>query len=178
MGMVSELRIRNILVVQVSPHCRTAVKEAELARRVLYAAREDASLPQGYDTGLMALRDRRPFPNSPAEVLENAAQVADPNFRIEVAEDGIHVYNRDGHHVAKDPFDLFPKLGVEADGPHAFYLGVELARAQIAYQLGKRYAQDNELGWGVTVERPAADKAHFASASSTLEAKRRQRERA
>ena len=178
MAMVSELRIRNILVVQVSPHCRTAVKEAELARRILYAAREDGSLPQGYDAGLMALRDRRPFPNSPAEVLENAAQVADPNFRIEVTDDGIHVYNRDGHHVAKDPFDLFPKLGVEADGPHAFYLGVELARAQIAYQLGKRYAQDNELRWGVTVEPPAADKAHFASASSTLEARRRQKERA
>jgi hypothetical protein len=29
-------------------------------------------------------------------------------------------------------------------------LGVELARAQIAYQLGKRYVQDEELGWGVT----------------------------
>jgi dihydropteroate synthase-like protein len=178
MGMVSELRVRNVLVVQVSPHCRTAVKEAELARRILYAAREDGSLPQGYDPGLMALRDRRPFPNSPEEVAENAAQVADPNFRIEAAEDGLHVYNRDGHHVAKDPFELFPALGVEADGAHAFYLGVELARAQIAHQLGKRYAQDNELAWGVTVDRPAGDKAHFASASSTLEAKRQQRKRA
>ena len=36
MGMVSELAIRNILVVQVSPHCRGAVREAELARRILY----------------------------------------------------------------------------------------------------------------------------------------------
>jgi dihydropteroate synthase-like protein len=175
MGMVSELRIRNILVVQVSPHCRTAVKEAELARRILHAAREDGSLPQGYDPGLLALRERRPFPNSPAEIAENAAQVADANYRIEAAEDGVHIYNRDGHHVARDPFDLFPQLGVEADGSHAFYLGVELARAQVAHQLGKRYAQDNELGWGVTVERRKDDKAHFVTAGSTLEARRRKR---
>jgi dihydropteroate synthase-like protein len=175
MGMVSELRIRNILVVQVSPHCRTAVKEAELARRILYAAREDGSLPQGYEPGLLALRDRRPFPNSPSEIAENAAQVADANYRIEAAEDGVHIYNRDGHHIARDPFDLFPQLGVEADGSHAFYLGVELARAQVAHQLGKRYAQDNELGWGVTVERPKEDKAHFVTAGSTLEARRRKR---
>jgi dihydropteroate synthase len=175
MGMVSELRIRNILVVQVSPHCRTAVKEAELARRILHAAREDGSLPQGYDPGLLALRDRRPFPNSPAEIAEIAAQVADANYRIEAAEDGVHIYNRDGHHIARDPFDLFPQLGVEADGSHAFYLGVELARAPVAHQLGKRYAQDNELGWGVTVERPKEDKAHFVTAGSTLEAKRRKR---
>ena len=175
MGMVSELRIRNILVVQVSPHCRTAVKEAELARRILHAAREDGSLPQGYDPGLLALRDRRPFPNSPAEIAENAAQVADANYRIEAAEDGVHIYNRDGHHIARDPFDLFPQLGVEADGSHAFYLGVELARAQVAHRLGKRYAQDNELGWGVTVERPKEDKAHFVTAGSTLEARRRKR---
>ena len=32
---------------------------------------------------------------------------------------------------------------------HMFYLGVELGRAQIAWQLGKRYSQDSELEWGV-----------------------------
>ena len=30
-----------------------------------------------------------------------------------------------------------------------FIQGVELARAQIAWQLGKNYDQDNELKWGV-----------------------------
>jgi hypothetical protein len=37
---------------------------------------------------------------------------------------------------------------VEDDASHAFYLGVELARAQIAWQLKKRYSQDEELQWG------------------------------
>ncbi|HEX6014517.1 MAG TPA: DUF6513 domain-containing protein [Geminicoccaceae bacterium] len=177
MGMVSELAIRNVLMVQVSPHCRRAVAEAELARRIMHAAKADESLPQGYDPGLLCLRDRRPFPNSPTEVAENAAGVHDANFRIEVTEDGVHVYNRDGHHLARDPFDLFPKLGVERDGAHAFYLGVELARAQVAHQLGKRYAQDNELRWGVAVPPPREDRLHFVQAGSTLEARRKARRR-
>jgi len=48
-----------------------------------------------------------------------------------------------------DPFKLYPHLQVENDASHAFYLGVELARAQIAWQLKKRYTQDEELDWGV-----------------------------
>ena len=175
MGMVSELAIRNILVVQVSPHCRRAVAEAELARRILYAAKADGSLPQGYDPGLMALRDRRPLLNTPEAIAALAAEVGDANWRIEVAADGVHAYNRFGHHVAVDPFDFYPKLDVAQDGSHAFYLGVELARAQLAYQLGKRYVQDNELRWGVAVPPPAEDRLHFVQAGSTLEARRKAR---
>jgi dihydropteroate synthase-like protein len=175
MGMVSELAIRNILVVQVSPHCRRAVAEAALARRILFAAKADGSLPQGYDPGLMTLRDRRPLLNTPEEIAAVAAEVGDTNWRIEVAEDGIHAYNRDGHRVARDPFDLYPHLDVAADGSHAFYLGVELARAQVAHQLGKRYVQDNELRWGVAVPPPAEDRLHFVQPSSTLEARRKAR---
>jgi len=66
-----------------------------------------------------------------------------------VSEAGVHIYNRDGIQVAVDPFDFYPKLGVENDASHAFYLGVELARAQIAWQLNKRYVQDEALMWGV-----------------------------
>jgi dihydropteroate synthase-like protein len=173
MGIVSELRIGNILVVQVSPHCRTAVREAELARRIMLAARETASLPQGLDAGLMALRDRRPWPNSAEEIAALAAAVTDPSYRVEVTADGIHVYNRDRHLSAADPFNLYPQLGVEADGGHAFYLGVELARAQIAFQLGKRYAQDEELGWGVAVRRRQEDNTHLKAAGATRAAKQK-----
>jgi hypothetical protein len=82
----------------------------------MFAARETASLPQGFDAGLMALRDRRPFRTARPRSPGTPAQVSDPNYRVEVAEDGLHVYNRDGHHAALDPFELFPKLGVEATG--------------------------------------------------------------
>ena len=36
---------------------------------------------------------------------------------------------------------LFPHLAVEHDGAHAFYLGAELMKAEIAYKLGKRYVK-------------------------------------
>jgi hypothetical protein len=101
--------------------------------------------------------------------------VRDKNFRIEIAEDGIHIYNRDGHHVAQDALSLFPKLGVdvETDGAHAFYLGTELAKAEIAFRLAKRYAQDEPLDWGVAADAPAEDKTALKAAGHTLIAKRK-----
>jgi dihydropteroate synthase-like protein len=177
MGVVSELRITNVLVVQVSPHCRRAVAETDAARRLMFAAREENSLPSAISPELLGLHDRRPFASTPAEIAELAGQVSDDNFRIEVAEDGIHVYNRQGHHVAAEPFDIFPKLGVERDGSHAFYLGHELARARIAWELGKRYVQDEALGWGAAVERPHEDLTHFKQAGTTLQAKAEARAR-
>ena len=177
MGVISELRIENVLVVQVSPHARRAVKEADLARRIMYAAREAGSLPAGLHPGLMCLRDRRPFPNTPEEIAEMAARIRDPSFRIEVSEAGIHVYNRAGYHVEADPFGLFPHLGVEEDGAHAFYLGVEMARAEIAWRLGKRYVQDEPLDWGCAVDDGAGDGSAFKDEGSTLKARRRKRKR-
>ena len=141
----------------------------------MYAAKADGSLPQGYDPGLMCLRDRRPLLSTSEEIATAAAEVGDANWRIEVAADGIHAYNRDGHHVSQEPFALYPELDVAGDGAHAFYLGVELARAQVAHQLGKRYVQDNELRWGVAVPPPAEDRLHFMQPGSTLEARRARR---
>ena len=52
----------------------------------------------------------------------------------------------------RDPYDFFDKMDINDDSSHAFYLGIELAKAQIALQLGKDYDQDNELKWGVALE--------------------------
>lgn len=172
MGMCSELHITAVLAVQVSPHCRTAIKEFDRARREFFAARKAEALPQGFGEGLMALRDRKGFASSPAEIAALAAEIRDQNYRIEVADDGVHIYNRNGHHVSDDPFQLFPHLDTRADLGHAFYLGVETARAEIAYRLGKRYAQDEPLQFGVVAEtKGSADDAHlmkFKEAGSTL----------
>jgi dihydropteroate synthase-like protein len=168
LGICSELHIRNLLVVQVSPHTRRTIQEHDAARRIMFAAREDASLPKDYGSALLALHDRKPFPYSPAEIAELAAQVKDDNFRIEIAEDGIHVYNRSRHEIAQDAFSLFGRLGVEKDGAHAFYLGAELMRAEIAWRLGKRYAQDEPLDWGSAVDRPPEDLTRLREAGHTL----------
>lgn len=170
-GLISELRASAVLTTQVSPHCRSAIREAELARRIMYRARDDASLPKQLHGGLTGLHERQPFPYAPEEIEQAAMVVKDRNFRIRVAEDGIHVFNREIHQTAIDPFDLFPHLDVDGDGGHAFYLGVELARAEIAHQLGKRYNQDQPLNWGAALPQLEDDKSTYAKVASTKKAK-------
>ena len=63
---------------------------------------------------------------------------------------------------------MFDKLGVETDGAHAFYLGAELMKAEIAFRLGKRYAQDEPLDWGCATDRRAEDATRLSSAGHTL----------
>lgn len=173
MGICSELHITAVLAVQVSPHCRTAIKEFDRARREYFAARKAGALPQGFGMGLMALRDRKGFASTPDEIKSLASEIRDQNYRIEVAEDGVHIYNRNGHHVSDDPFGLYPHIDTRGDAAHAFYLGVETARAEIAYRLGKRYAQDEPLEFGVVAEtKGSADDAHlmkFKDAGTTLQ---------
>jgi len=168
LGICSELAIANVLTVHVSPHTRRTIQEHDAARRLMYAAAADHSLPRGYGYALLQIHDRAPFPYSGQEIAESAAQVKDKNYRIEAAEDGIHVYNSAGHFVAEDAFALFDKLGVETDGAHAFYLGAELTKAEIAFQLGKRYAQDEPLNWGCAVDRRAEDRTRLSEAGHTL----------
>ena len=166
LGIASELDIDAILTTEVSPHARTAVREADLARRMLCAAKRDGNLPRRYHPGLMALRDRKPFPYTPDEIATTAQAIKDPSYRIQLSTQGIHIYNRDGLHTAQDPFALFPHLQLKDDPGHAFYLGVELGRAQIAWQLGKRYLQDNQLSWGVVVAESEPELASGSESNS------------
>jgi len=173
LGVCSELGVRAILATQVSKHARKAVREADLTRRIMYAARAMNTLPKHINDGLLALHERKPFPYTQAELEELWQAIHDPSYRIQISPEGLHIFNRDGFHSATDPFELYPKLGVEHDGGHAFYLGVELGRAQIAWQLGKRYNQDEALDWGCAYEPTAAtiDPHAYKPAGSTLSKK-------
>jgi dihydropteroate synthase-like protein len=173
LGICSELDIGNVLVVQVSPHTWRTIEEHDAARRVMFAAKQDAALPKGYGNALLALHDKRPFAATPDEVAAAAAAVRDANFRIEVAADGIHVYNRDRHAIGTEALAFYPQLGVDADAAHAFYLGSELAKAEIAWRLRKRYAQDEPLDFGCAADKPAEDTTAFKEAGHTLRARTR-----
>ncbi|PSJ58202.1 DUF6513 domain-containing protein [Pseudaminobacter soli (ex Li et al. 2025)] len=172
-GLCSELGVRNVLTVHVSPHTVRTVEEHDIARRVMFAARADGALPRDYHPGLLQVHDRKPYASSLEDIAALAADVRDANFRIMTAEDGVHIFNSKGHAVASDAFALFPGLGVENDGAHAFYLGAELMKAEIAWRLGKRYAQDEPLAWGVAAPEPEADRTRLAEAGHTLRAKGR-----
>lgn len=153
-GIISELGITSVLTTEVSPHACSAVREADKARRMMYAAKVNDSLPKGIDGSLLTTHARKPFPYALDEILELAGEIRDPSYRVQISREGIHVFNRDGLNTADDPFKLFPKLKLlEDDAAHSFYMGVELAKAQIAWQLGKRYIQDEELDWGAAVKR-------------------------
>lgn len=166
-GIAAELGVAAVLTTQVSPHARRAVREADWARRIMHAAHRHQVLPKGLSDALMTVHARRPFPDTAEEIAATAAGVRDPNFRVQVSAEGIHVYNRDGLRLAQDPFELWPQLGLAGDAAHAFYMGVETARAEIALQLGKRYVQDQPLDWGCAVERPAEDLDAWCAPGST-----------
>ena len=156
-GLASELGIDAVLTTSVSGHACAAVREADLARRLMHAARVAGALPRGFGGGLMTTHDKRPWPHGIEEIRAFAARVRDPSFRIQASAEGVHVYNRDGFWSDEDPFRLFPHLGLEHDGAHAFYMGVEMARAEIAWRLGKRYVQDAPLEWRVADLRRRAE---------------------
>ncbi len=173
LGICSELNINHILATEVSQHACRAIKEADQARRIMFAAQQNNTLPKHISSSLMTVHDPSPFPYLPYEIQELAGAIKDPSFRIQTSLEGIHIYNRDGLYCSTDPFELFPELKLENDPGHAFYLGVELARAEISWQLGKRFNQDQALDWGCAskVKKTTIDLHSFKPAGTTLEKK-------
>ena len=168
-GIISELNITNVLATEVSPHARRAIKEADVARRMMFAARDDNSLPRDFTADLLVSHERRPFTDTEQEIIQLSENIKDPNYRIKIAPKGIFVFNRDGLLQETDPFAFYPQLQVKDDPGHAFYLGVELARAEIAWQLGKRYTQDEDLQWGCAVEIEQEDLTRQKTEGTTMQ---------
>jgi len=63
LGMCSELNINHILATEVSQHATRAIKEADIARRIMYAAKANNTLPKHIDNNLMALHEKFSYPN-------------------------------------------------------------------------------------------------------------------
>ena len=173
LGLCAELQASAILTTQVSNHARRAVREADWARRIMHAAATRQMLPKGMSGALMTVHAKHPFPDTPEEIAATAREVRDPNFRVQVSAQGLHVYNRDGLRIATDPFALWPQLGLENDAAHAFYMGVELAHAHTAWQLGKRYVQDQPLDWGCAVPTAAVNLDGWCAPGTTLTHKKK-----
>ena len=100
-GMAAELKVSAVLTTQVSLHARRAVREADMARRLMHAAATLQTLPKGLGSALATVHERHPVTDTPEEIQATAAQVKDPNFRIQVSGQGLHVYNRDGLRLAQ-----------------------------------------------------------------------------
>ena len=152
-GFCQELGIRHVLTTEVIPWARGAVREVDVARRLMYAARRRGVLPKHVDDRLLTVKDARPKYYTEAELRALHGAITDPNFRIATTRDAICVFNNRLFIMGTDIQALFEQLGVE-DPAHAFYLGKELMKARLALLLGKTYVQEQPLRWGyLTPER-------------------------
>lgn len=158
-GICQELGIRSVLTTQVINWCRTAVRELDLARRLVRHSLEKGVPPKHLDADLVLLRDPAVPERGPEALAQLQAAIRDPNFRIFAEAGEIHLMNRDGYWHGDDAAEVFDRA-IAASGPidaqHAFYLGYELAKATTALTLGKRYLQDEALRWGFLTRREAS----------------------
>jgi dihydropteroate synthase len=150
MAICQELGIRTVLTTEVIPWARGAVREVDIARRLMHYAVTRHTIPKGVDDRLVTVKDPAVLTFSEDELRALHAQITDPNFRIFADREGITVLNNARFVRATDPAriaDLFAELDV-TEPTHAFYLGRELAKASLAVTLGKTYRQEGALSWG------------------------------
>ncbi len=147
MAIAEEVGVRAVLTTEVIPWARGAVKELDIARRLMHYAVTQKRVPKGVDDRLLTVKDPEILAYSEAELRELQAAVTDPNFRIFTDRDTITVFNNELFVRGTDIQEIFAQLGVD-EATHAFYLGRELMKAKIAITLGKTYRQEGSLAWG------------------------------
>jgi len=146
-GIIAELGINYVLTTEVISWARGAVRELDIARRLMHYACRNRMLPKHLDDGLLTVKDP-PYANFTENELRNMqAEIGDRNFRVFSDDNYIYVFNN--HLFLKDTNieAIFEQLGVR-DPAEAFYLGREMQKASLARKLGKKYIQEEELRWG------------------------------
>ncbi|NLI91655.1 MAG: DUF4346 domain-containing protein [Peptococcaceae bacterium] len=145
-GIAGELGINYILTTEVSHRARGAVREINLARGLIHRAIMEDRVPKHLEEGLLTIKDPSGNSFGNKELKEMQLVIRDKNYRIFV-NDQINIFNAKCFFQGTSAQDVFSKLDVD-DPDHAFYLGRELAKAELALQLGKKYVQDYPLRWG------------------------------
>ncbi|MCU0711541.1 MAG: DUF6513 domain-containing protein [Pirellula sp.] len=153
LGFCEELQIGSILTTEVISWAQTAVRECDLARKLVNYAVRHRIPPKHLEERLVLLRD----PSNPAlsdtAIQHLATNLKDNNYRILVGRSEIHLLSANVHIRGTDPYEMMQSLmalpeSKNVDTSHAFYLGIELQKALTALTLGKRYEQDESLNWG------------------------------
>jgi dihydropteroate synthase-like protein len=150
-AVCQELGIRGILTTSVANWSRSSVKELDIARRLVYYAIHHKTVPKRIESNLVLLRDPRLKEMGENAIHELIKRINDPNYRIIAERGNIHIFNKNVYLYSPEPFKLFQQL-IQVDQhlslSHAFYLGYEMAKAQMALILHKNYTQDQPLSWG------------------------------
>jgi len=152
LGVCQELAIRSVLTTEVVHWARSAVRECDLARRLVHYAVNKRVLPKHIEPRLVPLRGTKPVAYGATELDRWAGDIKDNNYRIFAEEGRLHLVSAGVHLEGEDPFLLFEQLlargPTNIDVGHAFYLGYEMAKAVTALTLDKEYRQDEALDWG------------------------------
>ena len=146
-AICQELGIRAVLTTEVIPWAKGAVREIDVARRLMHYAVTRQTIPKGIDDRLVTVKDPAVLTYTEEELRALQAAITDPNFRIFADAGGITVMNNALFVRGTDIQQIFSQLPVD-EPAHAFYLGKELARASLAVTLGKTYRQEGALTWG------------------------------
>jgi dihydropteroate synthase-like protein len=158
-AICQELGIRSVLTTEVIPWARGAVREVDVARRLMHYAVTKHTVPKGVDDRLVTVKDPVVLSYSEAELRALHAQISDPNYRIFADGETITVFNSERFVRGTDIQAIFAQLDVD-DPAHAFYLGKELAKASLAVTLGKTYRQEGALAWGYLTPPDEAVREH------------------
>ncbi|MCW4028967.1 MAG: dihydropteroate synthase-like protein [Candidatus Bathyarchaeota archaeon] len=158
-----------LLVTEETPKTRGSIKEASTAAKMMFLAKKRDSVPRDLGLDLLILKDKidRESPlrldvkNAvTAQTHETAPFVSDPCgvFRVLVDHQGgmlvaAHYASGDTSeplHVirggsAEAVLGEILRCGLVSRLDHAGYLGVELAKAEVALRVGKSYVQDEVL---------------------------------
>jgi dihydropteroate synthase-like protein len=93
LGYCQELGIRYVLTTAEIPWARGAVRETDIARRLMHYAVTRKSLPKHVDSRLVTTRDPSPAAYAEAELRQMQAQITDLDYRIFTDGERIHVFN-------------------------------------------------------------------------------------
>jgi dihydropteroate synthase len=147
LAVCQEVGVTAVLTTEVIPWARGAVREIDIARRLMHYAVTHRAVPKAVDDRLLTVKDPVILEYDEAELRQLHAAVRDPNFRIFTDRETITVFNSEIFVRGTDIQEIFAQLGVD-EATHAFYLGRELSRARLAITLGKTYRQEGALTWG------------------------------
>ena len=99
-AVCQELGVRAVLTTEVIPWARGAVREVDVARRLMHYAITQHTIPKGVDDRLVTVKDPAVLAFTEQELRALQAGITDPNFRIFADRDGITVLNNSASSAA------------------------------------------------------------------------------
>ena len=152
------------------------MREVDIARRLMHYATSHRTLPKHVDPRLVTVKDQEIVAYGEDELRGMQEQLSDLNFRIYTDRSRIYVFNAERFVTGTDIASIFGELDVQ-EPTHAFYLGKELMKAQLAVALGKTYRQEMPLSWGYLTPPEDVSAEHIQSNRSGRQRAARERAR-